>query len=508
MNTQLVINGLPEKLRLDAWWLSCETPPKPLNMGVHTSNSDNTGIAAPRRYVLILVLGLVALSDWLFWHQKAGASVAIFAILLSIAMMLARPQKTTRKEWGIVIGLTIGANLPLLEQLQPLSLMFSLLGVVATASWLAMDTLVGWGRGFVVFLKITIFGPVQFFGALGARLREVRPQSGLGRQAASLVLPLTFGIVFISFFVSANPFLERIMNTVAEIEFITPDAVARALFWIIAAAFLWPYLNLPMFRIGELKRKTSRPKTLPQGLSLVINAASIRTSLILFNGIFALQTGLDFLVLSGGMALPEGMSYASYAHRGAYPLVATALLAGAFAIGTRSWIMQDRLLRGLVYVWLLQNLFLVLSAVFRLNLYVETYALTYLRVAAFIWMLLVFIGLLLVAMQIARNKSNIWLMSQNLTTLLVVLYLSSFANFAPMIARYNILHPLSNGQVDAAYICRMGPQALPVILAQGPGFCTVHTIPKFTPAAGWRDWGFRKARLAGYLEVKLQTGAL
>jgi len=191
----------------------------------------------------------------------------------------------------------------------------------------------------------------------------------------------------------------------------------------------------------------------------------------------------------------------------AYPLVATALLAGGFAIGTRRLIMQDRLMRGLVYAWLLQNLFLVLSAAFRLNLYVETYALTYLRVAAFIWMLLVFIGLLLVAAQIARNKSNIWLVSQNLTALMLVLYMSSFANFAPMIARYNLLHPLSSGRVDAEYICRLGPQALPVILTQGAGFCPPHTMPVFTPNEGWRDWGFRNARLAGYLEVKANAEA-
>jgi len=499
MNTQLIINGLPEKLRLDAWWLSGETSPKPTNVGIPTSDRGGTGIVPPRRYVLILVLCLVAVADWLFWHQKAGASVAIFAILLSIAMVLARTKKTTYKEWALVLGLAIISNLPMLEQLQPLSLLFSMLGVAAIAAWLALDRLVSWGRTLLVFLNITALGPLRFFGNIGTGLRGVRPQAGLGKQAASLVLPLAFGVIFIAFFISANPFLERIADAVAGIEFMTPETMARGLFWLIAAALIWPYLNLPMFRIDPLQPRNPLP--MPQGLGLVINAASVRSSLILFNGIFAVQTGLDALVLSGGMALPEGMSYAAYAHRGAYPLVATALLAGGFAIGTRRLIMQDRLLRGLVYIWLLQNLFLVLSAAFRLNLYVETYALTYLRVAAFIWMLLVFIGLVLVAVQIARDKSNIWLVSQNLTALMVVLYVSSFANFAPMIARYNLLHPLSGGRVDAQYICRLGPLALPVILAQGAGFCPPHTMPVFTPNKGWRDWGFRNARLAGYLEA-------
>ena len=489
MNTHLTIHGLPEKLRLDAWWLS----------------GASAGVAPPRRYILLFVLCLVALADWLFWHQKAGASIAIFAILLSIAMVLARTKKTTLKEWALVLGLAIITNLPMLEQLQPLSLLFSLLGVAGVAVWLAADRLPGWGRSLLVFFSLTTLGPLRFFGRFGAGLRGVRPHEGLRRQAASLVLPVAFGAVFIAFFVSANPFLERLATALANIQFLTPDTMARGLFWLLAAAFIWPYLNLPLFRVGP--QKPRQPVPLPQGLGLIINAASVRRSLILFNAIFAVQTGLDALVLSGGMALPEGMSYAAYAHRGAYPLVFTALLAGGFAIGTRRLITEDRLMRGLVYIWLLQNLFLVLSAAFRLELYVETYALTYLRVAAFIWMLLVFIGLLLVAAQIARNKSNYWLMSQNLTALLVVLFICSFANFAPMIARYNLLHPLSGGRVDAEYICRLGPQALPVILTQGPGFCPAHTLPVFTPNKGWRDWGFRNARLAGYLEAKAKAEA-
>ena len=41
---------------------------------------------------------------------------------------------------------------------------------------------------------------------------------------------------------------------------------------------------------------------------------------------------MDFVYLWGGKTLPDGMSYAEYAHRGAYPLIATALLAGAFVL--------------------------------------------------------------------------------------------------------------------------------------------------------------------------------
>ena len=43
---------------------------------------------------------------------------------------------------------------------------------------------------------------------------------------------------------------------------------------------------------------------------------AISRSLILFNALFALQTGLNLVYLLGVTALPDGMSHAEYAHRG------------------------------------------------------------------------------------------------------------------------------------------------------------------------------------------------
>ena len=57
-------------------------------------------------------------------------------------------------------------------------------------------------------------------------------------------------------------------------------------------------------------------------------------SLVAFNLIFALQNGLDLAFLWSGAPLPGDLTLAGYAHRGAYPLIATALLAGLFVLVT------------------------------------------------------------------------------------------------------------------------------------------------------------------------------
>src|SRR6202035_4249303 len=148
-------------------------------------------------------------------------------------------------------------------------------------------------------------------------------------------------------------------------------------------------------------------------------------SLILFNALFALQSGLDLTYLWGGASLPDGLNHAEYAHRGAYLLIATALLAAGFVLiamrpGGPSE--QSGLIRPLVLAWIGQNILLVISSIFRLDLYVATFSLTYLRLAALVWMILVAVGLLLILIQIVWHKTHYWLVTANAAALAIMLY--------------------------------------------------------------------------------------
>ena len=139
---------------------------------------------------------------------------------------------------------------------------------------------------------------------------------------------------------------------------------------------------------------------------------TILRSLILFNLLFAVQTVLDLVYLWGNAKLPAGISYADYAHRGAYPLIVTALLAAGFVLAAMrpgGPAERSKVIRPLVYLWVAQNVMLVVSSMLRLDLYVQIYLLTCWRVAAFIWMLLVAIGLLLIVARIILEQSNGWL---------------------------------------------------------------------------------------------------
>jgi hypothetical protein len=173
----------------------------------------------------------------------------------------------------------------------------------------------------------------------------------------------------------------------------------------------------------------------------------------------------------------------------------------------------SRIIRPLLYLWIAQNVMLVLSSIERLHLYVEIYQLTEWRVAAFIWMLLVAIGLMLIVARIVLRRPDQWLIRANLISLTGTLYVCALINFAPIIADYNVAHSLEAGgrgvNIDRTYLAGLGPQALPAIdkarrlLPNDQCLVSSRARPveqQQRIMASWRGWSFQSFRLQRYLD--------
>ena len=299
-------------------------------------------------------------------------------------------------------------------------------------------------------------------------------------------------------------------------------SLGRVLFWTVALSIVWPFIHVRWSGKREMPAGLAEAAALAQGMPSGQNdffgVATILRSLILFNLLFAVQTVLDVAYLWGNATLPADISYASYAHRGAYPLIVTALLAAGFVLAAMrpgGPAEQSRVIRPLVYLWVAQNVLLVLSSILRLDLYVQIYLLTWWRVAAFIWMVLVALGLVLIVARIVLNRSNDWLIRANLITLTATLYICSLVNFAAIIADYNVSHSREAAGkgvwIDMNYLFSLGPQALPAIdraialrgfdptLVSRRG-CLVEQQRR--EMASWRSWGLRSWRLQRTLDAQ------
>ena len=240
---------------------------------------------------------------------------------------------------------------------------------------------------------------------------------------AGMVIRVALSLVFLGLFAIANPvvsdWLSRAFNQFGDFlsNFTDYISLSRILLWYGAAFAIWGLLRYrprrvrrapmireslgyqpvnddparvhPLRQAADLKRGVLAledsppvevaPQPEQEHASTLINWLTrqyqglIVRSLVMMNAVFALQLILDSRYLVLGQPLPEGMSYAQYAHRGAYPLIFTALFAAAMVLAVfRPGGIAERSFwaRRLVLLWIAQNVLLVVSAVWRLGGYV------------------------------------------------------------------------------------------------------------------------------------------
>lgn len=469
--------SLPRALARDGWWL--DDAPIPARHPVQSGQ---------RLPGALLLSALVLASDLLFWGHGFGLNLAIFAVLVAGAATHGLPVR--RLFWPMV--LMLAGILPVVEFVQPLSLMFMAGAVLAALALAHNPDLSPVQIVWTTLARLSRLPADWIRQALPARLRAFLTETELppAKSPAHLralwrnwAFPLGGALVFGSLLIDANPVFSDSLSRVFDLG----ELVPRVMFWAGIALFTAPLLR-PVAAVGQ----PDLPRLALPGLGL--NPGSTLRALSVFNLMIGLQTLSDVTILIGGASLPEGMSYAEYAHRGAYPLLATALLAGTFALLARPFLDEHRALKPLMLLWLAQNVALCASAALRLDLYIDSYGLTYLRIHALIWMGLTACVLMLIGWQVIRRRPNAWLAIRGAMLGVATLYACAFVNFAEEIAERN----LTRAEPDLAYICRLGPMAYGPISAARTAerrLCPDLVAPT---QGAWQEWGLRKARVQAY----------
>lgn len=466
-----------------------------------------------------LALALAAFADWLFYGQRIGLSLSLFTIALAGVSALFNHAALDSRRALIGSAILVTGLVPAIEELNTLSFLVLAASLAIALLLVTNAETTGLADRVRALRNFVLLGPFRFFLDAPQALNA----SAFTRGFALWLLPATLSTVFIALFAAANPVIEQwvsLLNPKLIFEYVS---IPRVLFWAMMLALVWPFIHVRWRRrkiiVATEADAVEPPPPTPLVSPEFVGPSTILRSLILFNLLFAAQSILDGIYLWGHLALPDNLTYAAYAHRGAYPLIATALLAAVFVLVTMrpgGPAEKSKVIRPLVYVWVGQNVLLVASSILRLDLYVDIYMLTYWRIAAFIWMGLVALGLILIVARIVLNRSNQWLVGVNLIAPAIVLYACSLVNFDAFIADYNVAHSKEASgkgvQIDMNYLLTLGPQALPAIdkaimLRPGnPESCLVsrrdRLVEQQRQDLAWRSWGFRNWRLRHRLDTQ------
>lgn len=418
------------------------------------------------RWKLCLALAIAMLGDQFFYrHALHGGHIGLFALAVLLCLILGRPGMARQRQAGFAIlsALVFGGALildpgPLAWTLFWVSVSMAALlrgGVPFDDGWLWFQRL---------FLHAARSPAAPFIDARRLARAWRRPRSGrLGLRTILPVvaLPLGGSAVILALFATANPIIANMLAMIA-----LPDLSSfppgRLVIWFLTFALGWSLLRARAARrlIPTFDGSGDMPIA---GVSI----ASVTLSLILFNLLFAVENMLDIAYLSRALPLPRGMGMAEYVHRGAYPLIVTALLAGLFVLVTLrpgSSTAHVPAIRRLVVLWIAQNVILVASSIQRTLDYIDVSMFTALRIHALAWMALVACGLMLICWRMLREKSASWLINANLLLAGMVLGFFCFFDAGEAAAWWNVRHAREitgkGPALDLCYLRRLGPSAL------------------------------------------------
>lgn len=462
--------------------------------------------SALRSWAMPSALALGVLADMLVRAPgRPGLNVALWALagVLVLSLLLGRRAEPVAREslWLVTGALGFAAALALrdAEALAVLALLsaIALLGLAAGQSARPWATRAQVGDLVVAAARV---GVLCLAGPLGwgrGAPSEAGRSGGWPRQVRTVVrgtvMALPALLVVAALLMSADAVFARMVREAFVID-IEP-LVDHVLF---AAVIAWPTAGLLRAFLVDDGAVTDRLHV-PRSPFAV---AEVCVALWLLNLLFAAFLAVQLRYLFGGtdlVGVVPGLTYADYARRGFFELIATTALVVPMLL-VADWAASPdgsrRLLRVTMLVLVVLLVGVIASAAYRMRLYQAAYGLTELRLYAsvFIAWLAVVLGWLVLT--VLRGRRDRFVFGAILAGLACVAALH-LLNPHALIVRVNIERAAAGAEVDAAYLGSLGADAVPTLLARIEELpveerCRVATmlLDRWTGErpGGWRTW--------------------
>ena len=239
------------------------------------------------------------------------------------------------------------------------------------------------------------------------------------------------------------------------------QGVMIAVFSVMALTAFWTMLGKTPIVWSDT---SPRAKTRPFRLNIIEASMLLGSVNVLFIAFVVIQARYFF----GGQAniTAQGYTYAAYARRGFYELLAVSCMTMALLVTLEALTSRKReeenVFRGLVALMVGLTLVILVAAFQRLSLYEHAYGYTRIRVMSstfMIWLALL-LGALLVAILWHRR---VWFWAGCVIAGLGFVLTLNVMNMDGFIAAHNITRFAESGKLDVSYLLTLSDDALPTI---------------------------------------------
>ena len=428
----------------------------------------------------------------LFYNKNIGISFPIFT-LLSLAIyftfLISNAHKIKVSSCWPVIPIVILSFFPFISA-NPLMNFFNIVFVISL--FFLLNGFIKTSANRITFMTIlssisSVFTPLAHLNEPFKEMpkrniqKPIQPSppekkhTALKILAGGIIALFVLLIFILPLLYLADPIFGNIMLNIPR--YINTALVSlriKDIIFIILIAFIITVYSFSFIYTSFIHKRKAPPSSnlytqpLPHNKPFTFDSIISNTILITFNLVYVLFTVIQFTYLfSGSSSLPYGLTYAQYARRGFTELFIisivnfTIILLFKYFAGRnkKPSDVLSKILTSLIGVF---TLVIIYSVNFRLNIYLDNYGLTGLRMFVYL-VLTVESGMLLyTAYHIFRSKAHLF-------TAYVIIFLAVFIGLNIMIpdrfiANYNInIARITESQIDVNYLSTLSADAAPAI---------------------------------------------
>lgn len=423
--------------------------------------------------VILISLGLAVVFNFLFFEKLIGVSVFVFsATLLGIVGFLGqRYELPIRKNWWLVsfvlffslmIGIRANEFLTFLNICASLGLLMLLAQQLTGSPAFLMKI-----RDY--FFLVTLVPLQMVLGALSAVFSmgqihsKTKNHDTWIRVIKGIIMAVPILIIFSVLFSQADLAFSQFIKSFIDInisERTIQYTVLLAFAFVSALSFL-SYIFLPKESI-EITTSENSPTTLRSGREI-----EILVFLSLISTLFFVFIGFQATYLFGGQEniINAGFTYAEYARRGFFELLAVAILSLLVLLASEKYsgyeFKKDKRFLVPALIMIVEVIVVMVSAFKRLLLYIDAYGVSELRfyVAGFIGLLLMLF--IILAIKFIRSKPERFFTFGALLSIASFIIALNIVNPDAFIAGYNTNQYTRTGKIDVPYAGNLSEDAVP-----------------------------------------------
>jgi len=430
-------------------------------------------ILAKTRIIAGISLVLGILFDYFFYDKIPGISFPLYVILIIAGLFIITKldkKKINKEVFSLLVLLVFFGTMVFVRS----SGLLTFLNIITSLILLLIINQISFGSriknfAFKDYVKI-FFLPFKFVPSSIQTLSNLFLQQEIKKerkifpqivQGILMAVPVLF--IFLLLFSSADLIFQKVVSNIFNIDNTLEVFLRFILILIVAVIFVGAYTY--SFRdkaIQITKQQNSKYYTI----------GKIENSILLgsVNLLFFVFILIQFTYLFGGESniSAQGFTYAEYARRGFFELIAVASISLFLLLIIEKYITNDKTehlvsFKILSTFLVIQLIIIMASAFIRLSLYEEAYGFTVLRLYSHAFIILLALIFCLLLYKIHKDGQENTFTLRAFSAIILFVVVMNFLNPDAFIARRNIERFETTGKIDISYLSNLSDDAMPVI---------------------------------------------